>query len=262
MNREERDRIILENLPLVGYLVSDISSRMRYHSRDDLASVGTLALITCAEAYDATVGVPFGAYARRRILGAFADEMRSGDWATRTRRRRIKETTAARETLTGTLGRNPTVDEIASVMGIDRDTAAAALSDSSRTVSVLDETTAEFLVAGTGSPEDAVLAAEQLQYIRAAVDALPEKMRYIIRQVYLEERSVKDIAEELGSTHSAISQQRSEGIRMLQQALSAHYGAMAGSASSDNRRNSARHSAYLISVKERTFGGITRGSRP
>ncbi|ERK72531.1 Sigma-70 region 2, partial [Leifsonia aquatica ATCC 14665] len=104
----------------MGYLVSDLVSRATHLSRDDLASAGSLALVTAADAYDASTGVPFGAYARTRILGALADELRASDWATRSARKRIKETVAVRESLTAALGRTPTVEEIADALGVDR----------------------------------------------------------------------------------------------------------------------------------------------
>ena len=99
MNRAERNKLVVENLPLVGYLVSEVWAKARHLSRDDLASAGALALITSADAFNPDLGVPFGAFARRRIIGAFADDMRSSDWATRSARRRIKETVAVQETL-------------------------------------------------------------------------------------------------------------------------------------------------------------------
>ena len=80
-NREERNRLVEANLPLVGYLARDLHARATHVSLEELASVGALALVTAADAFDPALGVPFGAYARRRILGAFADEMRSMDWA-------------------------------------------------------------------------------------------------------------------------------------------------------------------------------------
>jgi RNA polymerase sigma factor for flagellar operon FliA len=120
LNRADRDRIVLANLPLVGYLVSEVSAKAKHFDRDDLASAGTLALIACAEAYDPERGVPFSAYARHRILGAFTDEMRHNDWASRTTRRRITDATVTRDMLTNTLGRNPTVEEIAATLGVDR----------------------------------------------------------------------------------------------------------------------------------------------
>lgn len=263
MKRAERDRLVLENLPLVGYLVSEISSKVRHHDRDDLASAGALALVNCAASFDPTLGVPFGAYARRRILGAFSDELRAADWATRTARTRINESTAVTETLTQSLGRPPTVEEVAATMGVDRATASTALADASRTVAPLDETVASYLATTIHSPEESVLLAEQLHYVRTAVGALPEKMRYIITEVYLEDRPVKDLADELGSSHAAVSQQRAEGVRLLREALTAHYGHAPARTEGTQRRISApRRKAYLSVVAERTIGGITRAATP
>lgn len=223
MNRTERNALVVQNLPLVGYLVSEVWAKATHLYRDDLASAGAVALITSADAFDPTLGIPFGAFARRRIVGAFADEMRSNDWASRGARRRIKETLAVKETLTAGLGRTPSVDEIASSLGVDRSEVTAGLTDAARTVSTLDNTTAEFLIADTALPEESLLSAERLHYLAAAVEALPEKMRTIVRQIYLEDRTVMEIADTMGVTHSAVSQQRSEAIRLLRDGLEAHY---------------------------------------
>lgn len=263
MNRADRDRIVLENLPLVGYLVSEVSSKARHHDRDDLAAAGALALVSCVESFDPALGVPFGAYARRRILGAFSDEMRASDWATRTARTRINESNAVTETLTQSLGRAPTVDEVASAMGVNHSVASTALTDASRTMAPLDETIEFFLASTAHSPEDSLLAAEQIQYLRAAVAALPEKIRYIISQIYLDGRSVKAVAVELGSSHAAVSQQRAEGVRLLGDALSVHYGHAPAPAQGSGRRISApRRNAYISNVAERTRGGFTRPATP
>lgn len=243
---------------MVGYLVSEVCAKATHLSRDDLASVGAMALITSADSFNAELGVPFGAYARRRIVGAFADEMRSNDWATRTARKRIKETLAVKEALTAALGRCPKVDEIASAMGVDRATAEDALSDASRTVSHLDDAAADSLVSALPSPEGSALSTERMQYLRAAVAALPEKMRYIVEQVYFHDRSVKDLAAELGATHSAISQQRAEAVRLLRDGLGTHYSDTDTPAPIESRISPARRNAYLASVGEWTAGGLTR----
>ena len=257
MNRSERNSLVIENLPLVGYLVSEVWAKARHLSRDDLASAGALALITSADAFDASLGVPFGAFARRRIIGAFADEMRSNDWATRMARRRIKETRHVQETLAAALGRSATVDEVAAALGVDRETALAGLADSDRTLTALDDTTAEFLVADTVLPEESLLSAERLAYLRAAVVALPERMRLIVEQVYFQDRSVKDIAADLGITHSAVSQQRSEAIRLLRDGLGTHY---ADDAELEYTPEStvapARRSAYLSRLADQAMLGM------
>ena len=56
-----------------------VCARGSHLSRDDFASVGSVATITSAYSFYPDLGVPFGAFARRRIVGAFADEMRSSD---------------------------------------------------------------------------------------------------------------------------------------------------------------------------------------
>jgi len=259
MNRTERNRLVVENLPLVGYLVSDLCAKATHLSRDDLASAGAVALITSADAYNPDLGIPFGAFARRRIVGAFADEMRSSDWATRGARKRIKDTLAVKETLTAALGRTPGVDEIASALGVDRETAVAGLSDAARVVSTLDDATAEVLVADTALPEETLLSAERLTYLHAAVAALPEKMRNIITKIYFEDRTVKEIAEELGTTHSAVSQQRAEAVRLLKDGLETHY-SDSGNESyvPESRIAPANRNAYLARVAEQALVGMAR----
>ena len=272
MNRTERNVLVVQNLPLVGYLVSEVWAKATHLSRDDLASAGAVALITSADSFDPSLGIPFGAFARRRIVGAFADEMRSGDWASRGARRRIKETLAVKETLTAALGRTPSVDEIASLLGVDRSEVTAGLTDAARTVSPLDDSTAGFLIADTALPDESLLAAERLSYLSAAVEALPEKMQMIVRQVYFEDRSVKEIADELGITHSAVSQQRAEAIRLLRDALETHYSdscdseeLLAGSTPAYqpvSRIAPAARSAYLARVSSYAMAELSRLSPP
>ncbi|MDQ4504132.1 sigma-70 family RNA polymerase sigma factor [Sinomonas sp. ASV322] len=252
MNIDERNRLVVENLPLVGYLVSDLCARATHLSREEMASAGSLGLVLAADSFDPTAGVPFGAFARRRITGALMDELRSIDWAGRGARKRIKAVQAVVETLTGALGRRPSNDEIAAALGVSRSDVETAAADAARTVGQLDEAVAETLVAETVSPEDAALAGEQTRYVRAAVASLPERLRHVITAIYLEGLSVKEVADTLGVTSSAVSQQRSEAIRLLRDGLTLHYadapasaldvpGAMPGS----ERQPSARHAAYL-----------------
>lgn len=258
MNRTERNTLVVENLPLVGYLVSDLCARATHLSRDDLASAGAVALVTAANAYDPTLGIPFGAYARTRIVGAFADDMRASDWATRSARKRIKETTAVQESLTAALGRTPTVGEIADALGVDRETAVAALSDASRTVTTLDETTEAFLVSEAVSPEDALLAGEQTAYVRAAVEALPDRMRSIVQAIYFDDRTVTEIADELGITHSAVSQQRSEAIRLMREGMATHYADDGDPAIIEAKTSQARRSAYLARLAQHAVANVAR----
>ena len=259
MDRRARNRLVEDNLAIVGYLVNDLCSRATHLSRDDLASAGAMGLIMAADTFNAELGVPFGAFARRRILGAMADEMRAADWATRTARKRIKESLAVQESLAAALGRKPSVDEMATSLGVDRSAVIEALADASRTVSTLDATEADIVAADIANPEDSLMDTERTRYLMAAVQSLPEKMRYIVEQIYFEDRSVKELAEELGATHSAISQQRAEAVRLMRDGLSTHYADQEQAVPEVHSRVApARRSAYLARLAENASSTMAR----
>ncbi|MFJ6001300.1 sigma-70 family RNA polymerase sigma factor [Arthrobacter sp. NPDC092385] len=248
MHSRDREELIVDNLPLVGYLVSALCARATHLSREDLASVGAIALITSADSFDPTLGVPFGAYARRRITGAFADEMRANDWAPRSVRRRIGDTLAAQGSLAASLGRTPTTDELAVTLGLSRQEVQSALDDAGRSVQTLDETVLDIVPAVDPLPEASLLADEQVRHLRAAVAHLPGRMRHIIEQVFFEGRSVTEVAGELGTTHSAVSQQKSEALRLLQDGLATHYADGADAAPGPVSRISPKRRAEYLST--------------
>ncbi|WP_460682198.1 sigma-70 family RNA polymerase sigma factor [Nesterenkonia populi] len=261
LNTEARNQLVAENLPLVGYLVSDLCTKVTHLSREDLTSVGSIALIQAADAYDSSTGVPFGAYARRRIIGAFADDMRSADWAGRGQRQRIRQTKTAEEALTKALGRRPTTAEIAEAMGVDEKTAASALQDADHREVTLEDEMSDYLVAESSTPEQELMASEQAHMTREAVDALPERMRFIVTELFFEGSTVKEIAGQLGITHSAVSQQRSEAMRMLRTALSDHYAMGAAEPGSGSGAGAKRREQFSETFGERVRGGLLSARR-
>ena len=125
------ERLVTENLPLVGYLVNELAVRLPGHvCRDDLTSAGMTALLQAARAYDSDRGVPFSRYASTRIRGAMLDELRAQDWAGRSVRQKARERDNAATQLEATLGRPATRDELAAYMGVD----PSALSSTDRDV--------------------------------------------------------------------------------------------------------------------------------
>lgn len=258
MERQARNQMVLENLPLVGYLAAELCAKATHLSREDLASVGAIALITAADAFDDTLGVPFGAYARRRILGAFADDMRSNDWATRGARKKITATRTVQESLTAALGRTPTVSELSEALGMDQAATLAILSDSARTVVSIEETMNDYLVSGTETPEEALLEAERTKVIRDAVAALPENLRVIIERIYFKGSTVKELAAEMGVTHSAVSQRRTTAMKLLHEGLQMRYIPEQAPAPETTLTRAAtqRRELYLKDLGERVAGGI------
>ncbi|GHG55753.1 hypothetical protein GCM10011331_22650 [Flavimobilis marinus] len=221
-----RNELIEAHLPLIGYHVSEMLSRVPSHvSRDDLASAGALALVKAADAYDPATGVPFNRYAAIRIRGALVDELRSMDWASRGTRTRLRKMTSAADELTAKLGHAPSREQLASALGVSVEDVEAAQEDASRRVLSIegyDGAVADILPDRDPSPEEAVLIDERLRYLKGAVAALPERLRVVVEQVFFHDRPVTDVAAELGVTQSRVSQLRAEAMLLLRDGMNAH----------------------------------------
>jgi RNA polymerase sigma factor FliA len=229
---EEQRELVREHLPIVGYLVSEIITRVPPQvQRDDLMSAGQLALVLAARSFDASAGVPFGHYARTRIRGGLLDELRAADWASRGARSRAKRLARAEERLAAELGRWPSDVELANELKADLESIPAVRHDAHRSVVLsLDQ-----LVEVTGGADDHVdaddrqpdpaqslLAGERVRYLKAAVEALPERLRLVVEHYFLGERPMTEIAKELGVTESRVSQLRAEALTLLRDGLNTH----------------------------------------
>ena len=223
-----REDIVRANMPLVGHLVREILTRVPAHvNRDDLLSAGYAALVAAARGFDASRGVPFPRFAATRIRGALVDELRGLDWASRSVRQRARRTDAAREELIAELGRTPTVQEVAARLNCTVEDIEQAEDDVHRaTVFSLQGFTtasAEDMVTEPGfGPEEMLLFRERLGYLRHAVDALPERLRVVVRSYFFEERPMAEIAAVLGVSESRVSQLRAEALVLLRDGLNTH----------------------------------------
>lgn len=262
MNITERNELVVANLPLVGYLVSDWCSRASHLPREDLASAGAIGLVEAAMKYDPHRGIPFGSYARRRILGAMADELRAQSWIPRKAWERATETRKVESALQSALGREPSADEVASAMGVDVGAARKALHDArvrvvslhSPGVDVEEQASDEGL-----RPDDAVMAEELTVMVRRAVDTLPERMRNVVERIYFHGKSVGEVADEMGLTHSAVSHTRSEAVALLREGLQVHYpDGEAEVMEMSSKVSATRRKDYLRAFGQAAAGGLSR----
>lgn len=224
MNRS--NALVESHLALVGYSVNEVLARVPSHvSRADLMSAGAMALVRAARSFDDTKGVPFARYASLRIRGALVDELRSMDWVSRGARRRARTASEVSDALTSKLGRTPTHEEIAEAMGVSvRDVHAAQADAESRVLSMdaYDGAIGAAIVDSTVGPLDATVSAERLEYLRAGIECLPDKLGYVVEQLFFHDRPVAELAEEMGLTRSRISQLRSEALGLLKEGLEAN----------------------------------------
>src|ERR1700741_3913296 len=111
---EERERILLEQLPQVRFIARRIHERLPRHVPfEDLVHAGVLGLIDALHKFDHTKHVQFGSYAKFRIRGAILDSLREMDWSPRDLRRKSRRVEEAHAKLRAALGRNPSEPELA-----------------------------------------------------------------------------------------------------------------------------------------------------
>jgi RNA polymerase sigma factor for flagellar operon FliA len=224
-----RDQLVMAHVDLVRAMAHRLRRRLPSQVEiAELVSVGVLGLIDAASRYQPSLGVPFDAFARRRIHGAMLDALRSLDRAPRSVRRlqRQAEDTIAR--LRHSLGREPQHEEIAADLGISVDDYDRLLDD---------VRSAELAVArvsedqqGSASLIDLVIDPDQGPHIRlerrelrqrlaAALLQLPERERQILSLSYVEELTLAEIGRVFGVGESRVSQLRTQAVMRLRSIL-------------------------------------------
>ena len=89
---EDRDRILLEQLPQVRFIARRIHERLPQHvPLEDLVHAGVLGLMDALNKFDRAKHVQFASYAKFRIRGAILDSLRELDWSPRELRRKARQ---------------------------------------------------------------------------------------------------------------------------------------------------------------------------
>ncbi|MBU2665536.1 sigma-70 family RNA polymerase sigma factor [Actinoplanes bogorensis] len=219
------DTLVQDNMALVGHMVREMLFKVPPHvHRDDLASAGYTALVTAARAFDPDRGIPFGRFAAQRVRGAMLDELRGMDWASRSVRARARRADEARQELTVQLGRTPTAEELAALLGVAVSELSNTQDDVQRAavLSLQGFTAGDMVTEPARNPEEMLIYRERIGYLHDAVAVLPSKLRYVVEASFLRERPLSEVAAELGVSESRVSQLRTEALALLRTGLTVH----------------------------------------
>jgi RNA polymerase sigma factor for flagellar operon FliA len=230
LDGSERDRLLLEHLPMVRYLARRIHERLPQHVElDDLVSAGVMGLMDALRKFDHNKKVQFKSYAQFRVRGAILDSLRMLDWSPRELRRKGRAVQDAMQSLTQRLGRSPNEQEVAAEMDLDLDQYQALLGDlkgleiGSLNMERSEDSGEEELAYLAGSPNDdplfRCLQGEMKQRLIDAIDDLPEKERMVLTLYYYEELTMKEIAQALGVVESRVSQIHSSAVLKIRSTL-------------------------------------------
>lgn len=214
------EELVRQHLPLVHHVVASTRGRLPNHVNvDDLTSAAMIGLFRAARGFDEGRGVPFAAYANTRIRGAILDELRGADWASRSLRAKARSLQNAADRLGGGL------EEAAETAGLSAEEARQVVADVQRATVLSfdgflsDDSAAASLPVDRATPEADLLDRERHGYLRDAVSALPDRLRHVIIGSFFQERTMADLADELGVSESRISHMRTEAMSLMREAM-------------------------------------------
>jgi RNA polymerase sigma factor for flagellar operon FliA len=229
--KEDRDQLVMQELPHVYYIARRIHERLPKHvPMEDLVHAGVIGLIGAVRSYDPSKSVPLKSYTEFRIRGAILDSLRELDWGSRRLRHKGRQIEDAISTLSKKLGRQPEEDEIAAELNISVDKLYsiaqridAAILVGQQVSSTYDRSEHQDLIesapSNEESPFDKYARTEVKEKLARAISTLSDKEQMVISLYYKEELTMKEIAAVMQLGESRISQLHRLALPKLRAAL-------------------------------------------
>lgn len=202
-------------LDIVETALATLARRLPDHVvRDDLASVGKLALIA---ALGQREGAPddVRAYCYVRVRGAMLDELRRLDPLSRRQRDRIGVIACARTELANRLGRAPSVEEVASAVQLSATEVSSAIEAAAQAADTAEIEWDSIPDTQLLSPAEVVEFDDVRTGLGDALGRLPANQALALRRYYLEDATLDEIAAELGVSRERARQVREAGEKKL-----------------------------------------------
>ncbi|MEV1025947.1 SigB/SigF/SigG family RNA polymerase sigma factor [Streptomyces sp. NPDC050264] len=224
-----RNALIEMNLSLVKYAASRFKHR-GVQEMEDIVQVGTIGLIKAIDRFELTREVEFTSFAVPYITGEIKRFFRDTSWAVHVPRRlqeaRI-ELSKATEELRTRLGRMPSTAELAELMQLDAGEVAEVQKASNGYNSVSldaavggqDDESDTMLADFIGIDEDRFELVENFHALAPLIADLDERDRTLIHLRFVEERTQKQIGEELGCSQMHVSRLISRVVAKLRTGL-------------------------------------------
>jgi RNA polymerase sigma-B factor len=206
-------------------LAEHLARRFVYRGEayDDLVQVGSIALIKAVDRFDPGREVEFTTFATKTILGELKRHFRDKGWAIRAPRRlqelylNLNQSVAL---LSQTLGRSPTIAELAADTGTTEEQVLEALEagQSYRSTS-LDSAGPDDEGLGNrlGVEAEGMGAAEWRTILEPHLQALPEREQTILRLRFVDGLTQSEIAGRIGLSQMHVSRLLVHSLRTLRQ---------------------------------------------
>ncbi len=209
-DRKAREQVATENLGLVWSVVRRFAGRG--HELEDLYQIGCIGLMKCIDKFDPAYDVKFSTYAVPMIMGEIKRFLRDDGMVKVSRS--LKETAykvySVREQMMNEHGIEPTIEELASSLEIEKEDIVLALEAGSEVESIYktiyqNDGNSIYLIDKLVSSEDESRQAVDRLALEELLGQLEEKERSVIRMRYFEDKTQTEIAGFLGISQVQVS---------------------------------------------------------
>lgn len=221
-DKEARDQVITDNIPLVWSIVRRFSNRGQ--EPQDLFQIGTIGLIKAIDKFDNSFEVKFSTYAVPMITGEIKRFLRDDGMIKVSRS--LKETAGririTQDSLGKQLGRDPTVEEISRELDIEIEDIALAISANSEVESLY-----KTIYQGDGS---AIYLIDKLELmsdeqenmvnklaLQKVMDTLDGKDKELIKLRYYMNWTQTDIAKKFGISQVQVSRLEKKILKKMRE---------------------------------------------
>lgn len=220
---DARDQIYEANIGLI-YMVLERFKNSLY-DYEDLFQVGSIGLLKAIDKFDFSFNVRFSTYAVPMIIGEIKKFLRD-DGIVKVQRN-IKETYTkvrwAQDKLRGDLGREPGVNEIASLLEMEKEDIVVAMEACQAPAYMHDVMPGEereqlSLIDRLANDEGNVLLLEKLALREALAQLEPREQEVILRRFFKDETQ-SCIADDLGVSQVQVSRIEKRAINKLKELL-------------------------------------------
>ena len=218
-DKKARENLINGNLRLVLSVIQKFAGRGE--TFDDLFQVGCIGLIKSIDNFDISQNVKFSTYAVPMIIGEVRRHLRDNNSirVSRSLRDMAYKAMQMKEKLLNDKNREPTIEEIATEMGVNKESVVLALeaviepislnepafSDNNDTVYVMDQ---------VGNNDSELNWIEEL-FIKQVIKTLNDKERNILKWRFLKGKTQTEVAVEMGISQAQVSRLEKSAMKKI-----------------------------------------------
>lgn len=217
-----RDQLVLDNMGLIWSIVRRFAGRG--YELEDLFQIGSIGLIKAIDKFDLSYEVRFSTYAVPMIMGEVKRFLRDDGMikVSRSLKEMGMKARIARESLTYSLGREPTVEEIAKEIGVSKEEVAASMEAGAEVESLYKaiQKEGESGLCLMDKIEDENQDQEQLlnrMVLKDLIGGLSEKDREIILRRYYENQTQTEVARALNISQVQVSRLEKRILKQMRE---------------------------------------------